>query len=107
MPSNKNKDKLKMEQLKKNELELTGKNEVIYRTAALMPELDEKNDVIYKVVEICFTADKKLVSMEEVDRCRTQGSAMTKLEIAFNRAAYNIQLLRKVVKELKKEQTDE
>jgi hypothetical protein len=102
MPSNKNKDRLKKEQQKKQHFELTGKNEMIYSTIALCPVL-ENNDIIYKVMEISFTLDKKLVSMVEIDKCRTQGTASLKAESAFINKTSNILQLRKVVKELMKE----
>lgn len=102
MPSNKTRDRLKQEHF-----ELTGKNEMIYRTVAMCPVLDENNDVVYKVFELAFTLDKNLVSMEEIDKCRTQGSALIKLETAFVNKTSNITQIRKVVKELKKEQTNE
>jgi hypothetical protein len=101
MPSNKNRDKIRREQqLQKEQAETTGKNEIIYKTVALCPVL-EKGDVVYKIVEIEFTASKQLVSMVEVDSCRTQGTAMNKLENAVNTTLFNIKLLRDVAKKLK------
>ncbi len=104
MPSNKNKQLQRAAALKQQQVELTGKNEMIYRTVALCPVLDENNDVIYKVMELSFTLDKKLVTMSEIDKCRTQGSALIKVETAFVNEICNITRLRKVIKELKKEQ---
>ena len=107
MPSNKKRDLLiKQAQDKQTMIEQTGNLSLIYKTVALMPVLDDLG-VNYKVVEICFTADKKLVSMEEIDRCRTQGTALNKLENAFNETAYNILQLRRTVKALRKEQENE
>lgn len=101
MPSNKNKQ-LQREALRKQQVELTGKNEMIYKTVALCPVL-ENNEIVYKVMELSFTIDKKLVSMVEVDKCRTQGSALIKVETAFVNEICNITRLRKVVKELIKD----
>lgn len=106
MPSNKNREKQRREQIKADNFELTGKNEMIYKAIALCPVL-ENNEVIYKIMELSFTLDKKLVSMEEIDRVRTQGSALIKVETAFINEVSNITRLRKVVKELKKEPSDE
>jgi hypothetical protein len=106
MPSNKNREKARQEAIKKQQFELTGKNEMIYKTVALCPVL-ENNEIIYKVMELSFTLDKKLVSMVEVDKCRTQGSALLKVETAFVNGTCNITQLRKVVRELKKEPINE
>ena len=105
MPSNKTRDRLK-KQAMLQKVETTGKNEVVYKTVALMPVFDELG-VDYKIIEICFTSEKQLVSMEEIDHCRTQGSALNKLENAFNETAYNILHLRRTVKALRKEQDNE
>lgn len=106
MPSNKNKERMRKEAASAQHFELTGKNQMIYETVALMPKL-ENDEIIYSIVRIQFTDDKKLVSMEEIDKCRTQGTALVKVETAFINGTCNITQLRKVVRELKKEQSDE
>lgn len=103
MPSNKNKQRLR-EAERKLQMETTGNGTMIYSTVALCPVLDDNNEIIYKVMELSFTLDKKLVSMVQIDKCRTQGSALIKVETAFVNGTCNITQLRKVVKELKKEQ---
>jgi hypothetical protein len=102
MPSNKNKQRQRDAE-RKQHMETTGNGSMIYTTVALCPTLDENNDVVYKIMELSFTLDKKLVSMVEIDKCRTQGSALIKVESAFINGTSNITQLRRVVRELKKE----
>lgn len=105
MPSNKTRDRLKKEAANAaKRVELTGKNDIIYTTVAITPVIDKVTDsVVFKIQEIRFTIDKQIVSMVEIDSARTMGTALNKLENAFNETTYNIKQLRNVAKQLKKE----
>lgn len=100
MPSNKNRDKIRQLQ-RQQQIETTGKNEVIYKTVALCPVV-ENNEVVYKIVEIEFTNTKKFVSMVEVDSTKLQSAAFNKLHLAVG-SLYDITQLRKTVKKLKED----
>lgn len=109
MPSNKQRDILRKQEADKKLLaETTGSGEIVYSSIALCPVL-EKNvitkeiEIVYKIMELQFTMDKKFVSMEEIDRCRTQGTALNKLQIHASNSMFDIAHLRRVAKQLKKE----
>lgn len=102
MPSNKQRDLQKKAAAAQKLLEQTGSGEVVYESVAIMPVL-EKNVVIYQIVRIGFTAAREMTILEEIDRCKTQGTALAKLQTAASKSIFNLQVLRSVTKSLKQE----
>lgn len=94
MPSNKSRDKKKLER--------TGKNEAIYPALSIVPAL-EKDKVIYKIMKITFTLKGECVTIEEVGRAKTEFEALVAFNNNLTEEIGNIMQMRNIIKELKEE----
>lgn len=95
MPSNKNKQREKMER--------TGKNEMIHPALSIVPALDKDGNVFYKIVKITFTLTGKCVSIETVAKATNEFQALVKFNNALVEDIGDIKQMRNVVKELKED----
>jgi hypothetical protein len=103
MPSNKNRDKMKQQTapviVTPPQVELTGKNEVVYHTCALCPVL-ENDKIVYKIVDIGFTLSGQCVSIETRDSTDSQGEALSKYEL-HDSDSVDIRSIRKIAKAIR------
>jgi hypothetical protein len=97
MPSNKQRDILK------KQLEKTGKNQIVFYSAAIVPVI-KKDVVTFKIMKIGFTSLGECVTIEEVAKARDESTALLKLQMELhNCGATDLKTLRQLVKQVKED----